>query len=145
MLPSVLPVLLAQLAGGSAVDLRVVYSDVHPLWGGVSITVDGSGAWQRSDWEPGDAANFARSGTLTRTEIAALGQLLLDIRAWEQVVPAAPPVPDESRATLALEAADERSSIWERFNDLEAGRRIGLVRDMLTGATAPGRDADTSN
>jgi hypothetical protein len=131
MLPSVLPVLLAQLAGGSTADLRIVYSDLHPLWGGVSITVDGAGSWERNQMEPGDAATLTTSGTLAPSELAELGQLLLDVRAWEQLVPDAAPVPDESRATLSLVATDERSTIWERFNDLEAGRRIGLVREML--------------
>jgi hypothetical protein len=138
MLPSVLPVLLAQLAAGHPPpDLHIAYSDVHPLWGGVSITVDATGAWERHEWEPGDAASISTTGTLSRDEMAALGQLLVDIRAWEQVVPDAAPVPDESRATLTIRAGGEQSTVWERFNDLGAGRRIGLVRAHLLDVTTP--------
>jgi hypothetical protein len=61
---------------------------------------------------------------------------LLEIKAWEQRMPERAPVPDESRATLALRAGDIETSIWEWYNDLAKNTRLARVRSLLIGLAA---------
>jgi hypothetical protein len=118
-------------AGGQAtVDFEVVYDDVHGLWGGVRLRLDGAGTVERIERD--------RTGTETRAaarvgadRIAELARLLVEIEAWAQREPERPPVPDESRARLSIRFGDERVEIWEWYNDLDRNQRIARVRDLL--------------
>src|SRR5688572_30010067 len=111
----------AALAGAAAGripdDLYVCYSDMHGLWGGVTVTAGPAGAYERAERRQGDAEPAVVRGTLAPAQLQDLARLLLEIRAWEQRTPEAPPLPDESRATLVIRCAGAKSSIWERHND----------------------------
>jgi hypothetical protein len=72
-------------------------------------------------------------GRLGDDALAALATLLLELGAWKQRVPVAPPVPDESRATLTVRCEGGATTVWERYNDLAAGRRLIRVRDHVLG------------
>jgi hypothetical protein len=123
-------------AGDAAGDLSVVYSDMHGLWGGLTVTV-AAGGWERSERRPGDATVAVTRGPIGPDALAALAQLLIEIRAWEQVERDIPPVAGESRATLTIRAGGSVAVAWERVNDLAAGRRLSRVRDTLVRLTTP--------
>ncbi len=129
---------LTAIATGDAAptDLDVVYDDVHGLWGGVRIRLDGAGAVERVELD--------RAGAETRTDVrvdadrvAEVARLLVEIEAWEQREPERPPVPDESRARLAIQLGQDRVEIWEWHNDLGRNGRIVRVRDLLLSLATP--------
>jgi len=116
--------------GKSSETLKVVYSDMHGLWGGVTITLADDGAYEQTQRTRGSAAQVRR-GHITREQVRDVCQLLVDQQAWQQRVPERTPVPDESRATLTIRCGQTESSIWEWYNDLAANGRLGLIRDRL--------------
>jgi hypothetical protein len=128
---------LGRLAEGASLsDLSIVYSDVHGLWGGVRVEVTAGGAFEQLVWERGSVAPTVLEATLAPAQVAELARLLLEIRAWEQQISDAQPLPDESRATLSIRCAGAESAIWERFNELTATGRITRVRDLMISAGA---------
>jgi len=124
-------------AGQGSVSLLVTYSDMHGLWGGVTMTLTGAGEYERTSREPGGPA-VAVQHRVDGARVAAIVRLLLEIEAWERRVAEQPPLPDESRATLTLRCGGAESSIWERYNDLAENRRLVRVRDALAGLAAEG-------
>jgi len=110
--------------------LRVDYSDMHGLWGGVTITLTGEGEYEHTSRQPGGPPATVRRRVAPES-VRAVVRLLLETRAWEQRIPEWAPLPDESRATLAIACGGAESSTWERYNDLQAGEGIGRVRDAL--------------
>ncbi|MFW6050750.1 MAG: hypothetical protein ACODAU_06225 [Myxococcota bacterium] len=121
--------------------LRVVYDDHHALWGGRRIAVHGDGRIEVRRWRPGqpeDEPDVWR-GRLPPERVAGLVRLLVRIEAWDQRVEKALPRLDEGRARLHLRIGDERATIWEWANDLEAVGRLVLVRDLLEELVADAR------
>ena len=55
----------AQVTFEGAGDFDVVYSDMHGLWGGLTVTVT-AGGWERSERRPGDPAAAVTRGPVTR-------------------------------------------------------------------------------
>ncbi len=117
-------------AGRGAEDLAINYSDIHPLWGGVSVTLTRGREYERTVRQPGGASVLVRR-QVTRDEVASLVQLLVKLGAWEQRIPERAPVPDESRATLTIQCGATQSSIWEWYNDLSKHQRLARIRDRL--------------
>jgi hypothetical protein len=66
-----------------------------------------------------------------KSDLRRLVNLLVDLAAWQQRVPSAMPIPDESRAHLKIVLEGQHSLIWERYNDLASGKRIIQVRELL--------------
>jgi hypothetical protein len=122
---------LRAIAAGNGTDLSVVYDDMHGLWGGQTIAVSGSGAYERKERARGDSAPTVTSGTVGQQQIRQLAGLLVDLAAWEQRVPERAPVPDESRATLRIRVGTTEVTIWEWFNDLPKNARIAQIRDLM--------------
>ena len=122
--------LLGAASGERAGELAIEYSDLHGLWGGASVRVTGDGEYERVTRQRGADPVVVR-GRAGLDAVREIARLLLEIEAWEQRVPDAAPVPDESRATLTVRRGAARSTIWERYNDLAATGRIGRVRDAL--------------
>jgi hypothetical protein len=121
--------LLEQIEAGR-LDLRplaVSYDDLHPLHGGLVLTIRGTGkAEPRAVWQtPGRTKLVPREGLLK------LVHLLLREQAWEQRVPERPAVPDESTARLTIRYRNDQTVIWEWYNDLEANQRIIKIRDLM--------------
>jgi hypothetical protein len=117
--------------GRACHDLTITYSDMHGLWGGVTVTLSSGGAYQRLERTRGASVADVVRGTVAAARTQAIARLLLEIKAWEQHTPERAPVPDESRATLTLQSGDSEVSIWERYNDLEANDRLVRVRSVL--------------
>jgi hypothetical protein len=122
--------------GHAARDLTIVYSDVHGLWGGISVTLSTSGVYERLEYVRGASVPDVVRGTVAPARVQDVACLLLEIKAWEQRMPERAPVPDESRATLALRAGDIETSIWEWYNDLAKNTRLARVRSLLIGLAA---------
>ena len=117
-------------AGSGLADLSIAYSDLHGLWGGVAVRVSGDGEYERVTRQRG-AEPVVAHGRARPEAVREIARLLLEIEAWEQRVPEAAPVLDESRATLTVRRGGAQSIIWERYNDLAAAGRIARVREAL--------------
>jgi hypothetical protein len=125
-----LPETLAEIAAGTAghKSLRVSYSDLHGLHGGLTLAIEG---------ESGRVTQKAvrtRAGKpkpVAHADMTRLVALLVKHRAWEQRVPERQAVPDESRAQLTISYLGRTATIWEWFNDLEANQRIVEIRELM--------------
>jgi hypothetical protein len=123
---------LKNLAEGHATqNLTIVYSDMHGLWGGVTITLSTSGAYECLERSRGAIVPNLVRKTVNPAHIQEVIRLLLETRAWEQLTLERMPIPDEVRATLTLKIGDIESSIWELYNNLEKNGRLIWVRRLL--------------
>jgi hypothetical protein len=129
---------LNALADGRATqNLSIVYSDMHGLWGGVTITLSTSGAYELLERARGQVVPDLVHKTITPAQIQEVIRLLLDARAWEQQALQRTPIPDEVLATLTLKSGDSESSIWELYNNLEKNNRLVRVRKLFLTLAAP--------
>jgi hypothetical protein len=113
----------------SAEMLEITYSDLHGLWGGLRLTVDGTGRVVQEAVRLPEQPPKPRN--LSADEVREIVQLLLELSAWEQRAPDRAPRPDESRARLFIRAGVAQSMIWEWFNDLDDTGRIVRVRQKM--------------
>lgn len=67
---------------------------------------------------------------MSERELVAVILLLLELTAWEQT-PESPPVPDETSASLTISVGGRLSSVWERFNELQANNRLMQIRTRM--------------
>ncbi len=104
---------------------------MHGLWGGLTIVVSGTGAYERQERVRGASTPTVITGTLDRQQLQELASLLVDLKAWEQRVPERAPVPDESRATLRIRVGTTEVAIWEWYNDLPKNDRIVQISDRM--------------
>jgi hypothetical protein len=123
------PDALRELADGRAppAPLVVSYSDLHGLWGGLELTVHGDGkVEQRAVRVP-----VGEPRTVSPDELRQLARLLVAEKVWEQRVPERAPVPDESRAYLAVRYGARQVAIWEWYNDLVKNQRIAVIVERM--------------
>jgi hypothetical protein len=117
--------------------LAVSYDDLHPLHGGLVLTIQGTGkVEQRAVRQtPG------RPKLVPREDLLKLVRLLIREQVWEQRVPERTARPDESTARLAIQYRGDQTVIWEWYNDLEANQRVIRIRDLMERVAwaAPGR------
>jgi hypothetical protein len=112
-------------------NLTIVYSDMHGLWGGVTITLSTSGAYELLERARGAIVPDLVQRTVTLAHVQEVFRLLLETRAWEQQTLQRAPMPDEVLATLTLRTDDAEASIWELYNNLERNGRLVRVRRSL--------------
>lgn len=117
--------------GGESDDLTITYSDMHGLWGGVTITLSGSGTYELLERTRGAGVPHVSQSIVAPERVRDVVRLLSEIKAWEQYTPERVPVPDESRATLVLRAGGVEASIWEWYNDIVKNARLVRVRSLL--------------
>jgi len=117
--------------GRAAQNLTIVYNDMHGLWGGVTITLSTSGAYELLERKRGQVVPDMVRRTVSPTQIQEVVHLLLETRLWEQHPLERAPIPDEVVATLTLRTGDDVSSIWELYNNLERNGRLVRVRRLL--------------
>jgi len=117
--------------GRSTQNITIVYSDMHGLWGGDTVTLSTSGSYERLERTRGAIVPEMVRKTVTPAQIQEVIRLLLETRLWEQHTLERTPLPDEVRATLTLRTGDIESSIWELYNNLEKNRRLVRVRKLL--------------
>ena len=131
--------LLERIAAGrlDVTLLEVTYDDLHPLHGGLVLTIQGTGKVEQRALRqtPG------RPKLVPREDLLKLVRLLIREQAWEQRVPERAPRPDESKVRLTIRYRNDQSEIWEWYNALEANRRIIQIRDLMQSIAwaAPGR------
>ena len=117
--------------GHATQNLTIMYSDMHRLWGGVTVTLSTNGAYERLERAQGAIVPELVRRTVTTDQVQEVIGLLLDTRAWEQQSLQRTPIPDEVLATLMLKCGDIASSIWELYNNLERNNRLIRVRRLL--------------
>lgn len=112
-------------------NLTIIYSDMHGLWGGVTVTLSTSGAYEILERPRGAIVPELLRKTITPEQVQEVLSLLLETRAWEQQSLERMPLPDEARAALTLRTGDLEASIWELYNNLEKNGRLVRVRRLL--------------
>jgi hypothetical protein len=117
--------------GHASQNLTIIYSDMHGLWGGITITLSTDGAYERLERVRGQIVPDMLRRTVTPAQVQKVIGLLLERRLWEQQTLQRTPLPDEVRATLTLRTGNIESSIWEIYNKLEKNGRIVRVRRVL--------------
>jgi hypothetical protein len=123
---------LKEFAQGRATqNLTIMYSDMHGLWGGVTVTLSTNGAYECLERAHGAIVPELVRRTVTIGQVQEVIGLLLDTRAWEQQPLQRTPIPDEVLATLMLKSGDNASSIWELYNNLEKNGRLVHIRRLL--------------
>ena len=123
---------LTDIAEGRATqNLSIVYSDMHGLWGGITITLSTDGAYELLERGRGQMVPDLVRKTVSPAHIREVIRLLLDLRLWEQQALQRTPIPDEVLSTLTLKIGDVESSIWELYNNLEKNGRLVRIRKML--------------
>src|SRR5215207_9596073 len=85
-------------------SLSIVYNDMHGLWGGVTVTLSTSGAYERLERARGAIVPDLIQRTITTDQVEEVIHLLLETRAWEQQALQRTPIPDEVLATLTLKS-----------------------------------------
>jgi hypothetical protein len=115
----------------AAQSLSIVYSDMHGLWGGVTITLSTDGSYELLERGRGKVVPDLVHRTVTTATVLAVIRLLFQVRAWEQQPLQRTPIPDEVLATLTLKSGDAESSIWELYNNMELNNRLIRVRRLL--------------
>jgi hypothetical protein len=117
--------------GRATQNLTIVYSDMHGLWGGATVTLSTNGAYELLERGRGAIVPNLMRKTLTPVQVQQVIRLLLETRAWEQPPLERMPMPDEVQASLTLHTGDLESSTWELFNNLEKNDRLVRVRRLL--------------
>jgi hypothetical protein len=112
-------------------ELIVTYDDMHGLWGGTTITVQGDGNLKRQTKALG-----APDAEITRTQVDArklieLIRLLFELQAWDQLIADEPPVAGESRAHLTISLKEGTTRIWERVNEMATNNRLVQIKTLL--------------
>src|SRR5690349_6407531 len=118
-------------AGRTSQNLSIVYSDMHGLWGGVTITLSTNGAYELLERARGQVVPDMIHKTVTPARVQEVLRLLLEARLWEQQSLQRTPIPDEVLATLTLKSGNAESSIWELYNNLEKNGRLVRMRRLL--------------
>lgn len=113
----------------------VTYSDMHGLWGGMTLTVEADGRYTRVQAEAGQPPQRVDARVDPARHRALVG-LLIELKIWQQRVPKRIAVPDESTASLRIRCGTAEVAIWEWYNDLDKHRRIARVRDAVRGLEA---------
>jgi len=117
--------------GRASQNLSIIYSDMHGLWGGITITLSTDGTFELLERARGQIVPDMVRRTVTPAHVQEVIALLLETRLWEQQMLQRTPIPDEVRATLTLRTGNVESSIWELYNKLEKNDRIVRVRRLL--------------
>ena len=107
--------------------LAVSYDDLHPLHGGLVLTIHGTGKVEQRAVRQ----TSGRPKQVPREDLLKLVHLLLREQAWEQRVPERAARSDESMVRLTIRYRNDQTVIWEWYNDLEANHRIIQIRDLM--------------
>ena len=119
-------------------DLSIAYTDMHPLWGGCTLTVRGDGHLERQISARGATAHTSSEKSISERELLELVRLLVELTAWEQHTADRQPIPDESRATLTISLKGGVSRVWEWYNEMPANDRLIRIKAWLEGQLADG-------
>ncbi len=117
-------------------DLEVVYTAVHPLYGGTILEIHGDGLGLRTTRQRGGQHAEIRQTQVSHEDLVRLVDLLFEQRAWEQRVPERQAVPDEGKASLEIRLGGTEGGFWEWYNDMGESDRL-LRISVLMGELVP--------
>lgn len=109
----------------------ITYDDMHGLWGGETITVDGAGNVEARERDQVAPDPKITKRTISQKRLLDLIKLLVELKAWEQQIPERQPRPDESRARFTIKSGERISQTWEWFNDMEKTRRLIQIKTRM--------------
>jgi hypothetical protein len=112
---------------GDPAPLVVTYDDLHGLWGGLRLTIQGTGHVEQT----AKREQVGEPHTVPRADLVKLAALLVHHAAWEQRVPDRVAAPDESRTVLTITYGQAAVQIWEWHNDLQTNNRISAIGDFM--------------
>lgn len=129
---------LQSIADGGPTDaFEVVYDDMHALYGGETLTLQGSGTLEAVWQSPPTDARHTHTANLSPDQVRAIVALLISLHAWRQDVPEQTVPPDATFSHVRIRVGSETSDVWElhdrmeRLNQVEAALRAyvpGLAR-----------------
>jgi hypothetical protein len=112
-------------------DFSITYDDMHGLWGGETITVDGAGNVEAREREQTASDPKITKRTISQKRLLDLIKLLIELKAWGQQTPERQPLPDESRARFTIKSGQHISQVWEWFDDMEKNRRLIQIKTRM--------------
>ena len=112
-------------------DLTITYDDMHGLSGGTTIIVYGDGRLERQTKKSGASAAKITRKRIDRHKLIELIQLLVKLRAWDQLTPDRQPIPDESRANITISVNGSSSRMWEWFNEMPGNNRLIRIKARM--------------
>jgi hypothetical protein len=113
-------------------DFSITYDDMHSLWGGTRIVIDGTGNCELQERTRGDRQPQIVKKTIDRERVFELIELLVEQQAWEQRTPERAPAADESKATLTISVGKQSSRVWEWFNDMKKNQRLIQIQTKMS-------------
>jgi hypothetical protein len=66
-----------------------------------------------------------------RLRLQKVVRAILENRAWVQATPERAPNPDEAKAYLKISIGEERSMIWEWYNEMQDNDRLIRIRELM--------------
>lgn len=111
--------------------LVITYDDMHPLSGGTTIVIRGSGGVERRVRLKKESKAKVTRANVSRLQLLELIQQLIKLKAWEQHTPNRQPVADETRATLTINVNGQTSESWEWFNEISKNNRLIQVKEKM--------------
>jgi hypothetical protein len=113
-------------------DLTIIYDDMHGMWGGSILTLRGDGSLERQTKATGSQTAEIVQTKISERELVELIRLLVELSAWEQRTPEPEFfVVGESHARLKISIQGGMSSIWERFNHMQANNRLIQIKNWM--------------
>ena len=112
-------------------NLTITYDDMLGLWGGTTIIVYGDGRLERQTKKSGASAAKITRKRIDRHKLIELIQLLVKLRAWDQLTPDRQPIPDEGRANLTISVNGSSSRTWEWFNEMPGNNRLIQIKARM--------------
>lgn len=127
---------LRAIADGTAegTNFEFVYDDMHALYGGETLTLQGDGTLHARWQTPPTDALHEETVQLTRTQVQAIATLLVELHAWRQDVPEQTVPPDTTFSHVRIRVGSETSDVWELHEHME---RLNQVQRALR-AHVPG-------
>lgn len=119
---------LRAVADGSIAntDFTLVYDDMHGLYGGETITLNGDGTLQAVWQRPGNVRS-EYAGTVSAASLRDLATLLVAQRAWRHEIPERTYLPDTVFARVRLRFGAASSHAWE----VQGQPRLGEIRRAM--------------
>ena len=113
-------------------DLSITYDDMHGLWGGTTIYINGAGSGETHERPRGGTQPQIVKTTIGEDQLLGLIKLLIELKAWEQRTPERQAVPDESKATLTITTGRRTSKVWEWFNDMKKNQQLIQIKARMS-------------
>ena len=112
---------------GKREGISITYDDIHGLYGGLRLEIDGNGKVEQKTVR----TQAGKAKTVAPEDLKQIVELLVELKAWEQIEEERPPRPDEGRASLTIKYDDHTTKIWEWHHDLAKNQRIDKVLTLM--------------